>query len=53
MPGSSVFDKLPLAEAAASIDEHEGGGAVDSPEVDGEVQRTSALRRLIGSLRRR
>jgi hypothetical protein len=56
MPGSSVFDKLPLAETSGPIDDGENAGPLDAPEVNGtngEVQRTSALRRLIGSLRRR
>jgi len=50
--GLSVFDNLPPIEPSSSS----GGGPVDRSEGDdeaGEPQRASALRRLIGSLRRR
>jgi hypothetical protein len=50
--GTSVFDNLPPIEPIGSI----GDGPAEPGEDDGgggEPQRTSALRRLIGSLRRR
>ena len=46
--GASVFDNLPASDSETSSESH-----VDAPAGEREPHRTSALRRLIGSIRRR
>ena len=53
VPGSSVFDNLPLMQPPLIVDDHPSMPIEERSHGHGEGQRSSALRRLIGSIRRR